>query len=205
MRHFYIEQGSDEWLEQRCGFITASNFSSLVTTTGTKSRSWKTYINKVIAEADVPKPIEAYQSDAMKQGVDREDLARSRFELLYNVNIKQVGMIALDDYDVSCSPDGLFSDTGVEIKCPQRHTFAGYVIDNKLPTTYFQQIQGTMWICELDYYWFYAYSPEHGDLKIKVLRDDEWINSAAKIITEAATYVKEGVKKLKCNRNQRAS
>ena len=83
MRHFYIEQGSDEWLEQRCGFITASNFSSIVTTTGTKSRSWKTYLNKVIAEADVPKPIEAYQSDAMKQGVDREDLARSRFELLY--------------------------------------------------------------------------------------------------------------------------
>ena len=196
MRYFYHEQGSDEWLRSRCGFITASNFSKLVTTQGAKSQSASTYLNEVIAEREVPIPIETYQSKEMKEGSEREDEARSKFELLHNIEIKQVGMIALDDYDVGCSPDGLWADTGIEIKCPKRGTHTGYRRSGRLPSRYFQQVQGTMWILGLDHYWFYSYNPVHPDFKIKVERDDEWIDKASKIIIEAAELVDSETRRL---------
>ena len=196
MRHFYHKQGSDEWLRSRCGFITASNFSKLVTTQGVKSQSANTYINEVIAEREVSIPIDTYKSAAMQEGIELEDQARSTFELLHDVSIKQVGMIALDDHDVGCSPDGLWADTGIEIKCPQRGTHTGYRLDGGLPSEYFQQVQGTMWILELDHYWFYSYNPDHPDFKIKVERDDEWIDKASKIIIEAAEIVKVETRRL---------
>ena len=75
MRHFYHEQGSEEWLRSRCGFITASNFSKLVTTQGAKSKQADTYLNAVIAEREVPIPIDTYKSAAMQEGNDLEDQA----------------------------------------------------------------------------------------------------------------------------------
>jgi hypothetical protein len=196
MRYFYHDQGSFEWRQSRCGFITGSNFAKLVTTQGAKSQSASTYINEVIAEREVRIPIETYQSKEMKEGSEREDEARSKFELLHNIDIKQVGMIALDDHDVGCSPDGLWADTGIEIKCPKRGTHTGYRRSGKLPSRYFQQVQGTMWILGLDHYWFYSYNPVHPDFKIKVERDDEWIDKASKIIIEAAQLVDEETRRL---------
>lgn len=196
MRHFYHEQGSDEWLRSRCGFITASNFSKLVTTQGAKSKQADTYLNAVIAEREVPIPIDTYKSSAMQEGNDLEDQARSTFELLHDVSIKQVGLVALDDHDVGCSPDGLWADTGIEIKCPQRSTHIGYRRSGRLPSAYFQQVQGTMWIMELDHYWFFSFRPEHKPFIIKVERDDEWIDKASKIIIEAAQLVNEETRRL---------
>ena len=196
MRHFYHEQGSDEWLRSRCGFITASNFSKLVTTQGAKSKQADTYLNAVIAEREVPIPIDTYKSAAMQEGNDLEDQARSTFELLHDVRIKQVGLVALDDHDVGCSPDGLWADTGIEIKCPQRSTHIGYRRSGRLPSAYFQQVQGTMWIMELDHYWFFSFRPEHKPFIIKVERDDEWIDKASKIIIEAAELVDSETRRL---------
>jgi hypothetical protein len=105
-------------------------------------------------------------------------------------------MIALDDYDVGCSPDGLWADTGIEIKCPKRGTHTGYRRSGRLPSRYFQQVQGTMWILGLDHYWFYSYNPHHPDFKIKVERDDEWIEKASKIIIEAAELVDSETRRL---------
>lgn len=196
MRHFYHEQGSDEWLRSRCGFITASNFSKLVTTQGAKSKQADAYLNAVIAEREVPIPIDTYKSAAMQEGNDLEDQARSTFELLHDVSIKQVGLVALDDHDVGCSPDGLWADTGIEIKCPQRSTHIGYRRSGRLPSAYFQQVQGTMWIMELDHYWFFSFRPEHKPFIIKVERDDEWIDKASKIIIEAAELVDNETRRL---------
>jgi hypothetical protein len=196
MRHFYHEQGSEEWLRSRCGFITASNFSKLVTTQGAKSKQADTYLNAVIAEREVPIPIDTYKSAAMQEGNDLEDQARSTFELLHDVSIKQVGLVALDDHDIGCSPDGLWADTGIEIKCPQRSTHIGYRRSDRLPSAYFQQVQGTMWIMELDYYWFFSFRPEHKPFIIKVERDDEWIDKASKIIIEAAELVDNETRRL---------
>ena len=196
MRHFYHEQGSDEWLRSRCGFITASNFSKLVTTQGAKSKQADTYLNAVIAEREVPIPIDTYKSAAMQEGNDLEDQARSTFELLHDVSIKQVGLVALDDHDVGCSPDGLWADTGIEIKCPQRSTHTGYRRSGRLPSAYFQQVQGTMWIMELDHYWFFSFRPEHKPFIIKVERDNEWIDKASKIIIEAAQLVDNETRRL---------
>ena len=43
-------QGSEEWLQARCGVITASNFSKVFTTTGKLSTSRDGLINQLIAE-----------------------------------------------------------------------------------------------------------------------------------------------------------
>lgn len=192
MRVFYHEQGSDEWLQSRCGVITASNFHKLVTTKGERAKglTTETYINTLIAENDYKEPIRGYVSKDMEEGSRLESDARIMAEVILDVEIKQVGFYCLDDYDIGCSPDGLWSDTGIEIKAPKRSTHIGYKRAKKLPTAYFQQVQGTMAVLELEYYYFMSYRPEHSPFFIKVGRDDKWIEKALDILKDTDQQIK---------------
>lgn len=191
MRAFYFEQGSDEWLKSRCGVITASNFNKLVTTKGERAKGLTadTYINTLIAEKDFPEPIKSFVSKDMEEGTRLESEGRTMAEIILNVDIKEVGLFCMNDYDIGCSPDGLWADTGIEIKAPRRSTHIGYLRKRKLPTTYFQQVQGTMMVMELEYYYFMSYRPEHKPFLIKVERDEEWIEKASVILKETAELI----------------
>ena len=44
------EQGTDEWMQERIGIPTASNFDKIFTTTLKPSSTSKTYLNTLLAE-----------------------------------------------------------------------------------------------------------------------------------------------------------
>ena len=201
MRVHYVEQGTDEWLALRAGCITASSFKSLVTIRGEKTASSTrdTYLNQVIAERLTGKPVDTFKNADMERGNEREGAARDLFAAIMEVDVKEVGFHLHDDYDIGCSPDGLFtleSDTGVEIKSPRASTHVRYMRNKKLPVEYVQQVQLSMWLLEVDHYFFCSYHPDLKPLIVEVRRDDEFIDKAVPILIDAAKYVKTETEKL---------
>jgi hypothetical protein len=197
-RVIYCEQGSPEWHQSRCGIISASNMKSLFTSRGEKTASGvrETYLNQVIAERLMQKPMDTFQSYDMERGTLLEAQARANFEMYLDVTVQEVGFHMHDDYDIGCSPDGLFADTGVEIKCPKANTHVRYMRSKKLPTEYIQQVQGTMYVMNLERYYFMSYHPDLKPIIIEVKRDNELIDKAAEILIAAANIVKTETEKL---------
>ena len=201
MRVHYVEQGTDKWLALRAGCITASSFKSLVTSRGEKTATSTrdTYLNQVIAERLTGKPVDTFKNADMERGNEREGAARDLFGAIMEVDVKEVGFHLHDDYDIGCSSDGLFcldSDTGVEIKSPRASTHIKYMRNKKLPTEYMQQVQLSMWLLEVEKYFFFSYHPDLKPLIVEVRRDDEYIEKAVPILIDAAKYVKSETEKL---------
>lgn len=201
MRVHYVQQGTDKWLALRAGCITASSFKSLVTSRGEKTATSTrdTYLNQIIAERLTGKPVDTFKNADMERGNEREGAARELFGAIMEVDVKEVGFHLHDDYDIGCSADGLFSlgsDTGVEIKSPRASTHIKYMRNKKLPTEYMQQIQLSMWLLEVDKYFFFSYHPDLKPLIVEVKRDDEYIEKAVPILIDAAKYVKSETEKL---------
>lgn len=190
-------QGTTDWLTQRIGVVTASNFSKVFTTAGKVSTSRDGLINQLIAENLLQKPTETFKSEAMQRGNDLEPDARAVAELMLNVDIQEVGLIKMDDYEIGCSVDGLFNDTGIEIKCPNASTHIAYLRKGKLPTIYTQQVQGAMLILDLSEYWFLSYHPDLDPLLIKVKRDDKLLKLAEPLLIETAEIIKTETEKLR--------
>jgi hypothetical protein len=197
MRISQAIQGTTDWLIQRIGVVTASNFSKVFTTAGKLSTSRDGLINQLIAENLLQKPTETFKSDAMQRGNDLEPEARALAELMLGVDIEETGLIKMDDYEIGCSVDGLFNDTGIEIKCPNASTHIAYLRKGKLPTTYVHQVQGTMLVLDLSEYWFLSYHPELEPLLIKVKRDDKLLNLAEPLLIETATIIQSETEKLR--------
>ena len=197
-RVIYCEQGSPEWHQARCGIISASNMKSLFTSRGEKTASGvrETYLNQVIAERLMQKPMDTFQSYDMERGTLLEAQARANFEMYLDVTVQEVGFHMHDDHDIGCSPDGLFADTGVEIKCPKANTHVRYMRSKKLPSEYLQQVQGTMYVMNLERYYFMSYHPDLKPIIIEVKRDNELIDKAADILIQAANIVKTETEKL---------
>ena len=197
MRISTAVQGTTDWLIQRIGVVTGSNFSKVFTTAGKLSTSRDGLINQLIAENLLQKPTETFKSDAMQRGNDLEAEARALAELMLGVDIEETGLIKMDDYEIGCSVDGLFNDTGIEIKCPNASTHVAYLRKGKLPTIYTQQCQGAMLILDLSEYWFFSYHPDLEPLLIKVKRDDKLLKLAEPLLIETAEIIKTETEKLR--------
>ena len=183
------EQRTDEWYQIRCGVPSSSNFSKIVTTTGTKSTQRKKYLHKLAGELVTGVTEENYQNEAMIRGCQVEDEARGYYDLISEDEVTEVGFCLSDDGKYGASPDGLVGDKGLlEIKCPNLSTHIGYLIDNKLPSAYFQQVQGQLLVTGREWCDFLSYFPTVKPLLIRVERDEKFI---AKLKTELEVFTKE--------------
>lgn len=170
------EQGSETWFSARAGIPTASGFSKIVTTKGAPSKQAEKYMLRLAGERILGKPEETFQSSAMQRGVELEEEAREYFEFTQGVEVQQVGLCYKDETrSVSCSPDGLLEESGLEIKCPLISTHIGYILKGKLPTDYFCQVQGSMYVTGFDSWWFLSYYPGLDPLLLKIERDPIFI------------------------------
>jgi len=196
MRIMQADQGTPEWLMERKGCVTASNFSKVFTTAGKLSTSRDGLINQLIAENLTGKPTETFKSEAMQRGNDLEPDALSLAALLLDVEIATSPLVKMDDYEIGCSPDGVWDNCGIEVKCPNPGTHIAYLRKGKLPTAYVQQTQGTMLLLDLAEYWFFSYHPDLEPLLIKVKRDDKLLKLAEPLLIETAEIIKSETKRL---------
>jgi len=166
-------QYTAEWWEARRGLPTASQFSRIVKGDGSTSTQRNAYLYECAAVriTGIYKP--SYTSAAMQEGTDREELSRMIYAMEREVVVDEVGFIVSDCGRWGASPDGLVGNDGVlELKNPEAHTHIGYLLSGKLPSAYYQQVMGEMFVTGRLWADFCSYSPKLPLFILRVYRDD---------------------------------
>lgn len=153
-----VEQGTEEWHEARIGRVTASRFADIMR--GPNSASWKNYKAELVAERLSGRREEGFKNSAMQWGTEYEPVARLTYELLTGNAVEETGFFAHPAIDAGASPDGLIGEDGLlEIKCPNTATHIETLRKRKIPSQYYWQVQGQMWITERKWCDFVSFDP----------------------------------------------
>ena len=172
-------QGDPKWFQARLGNPGASNASKIITSDGKPSKQATEYMYQLAGELVSGKPEESYQSTHMQNGLEREAEARSVFEMKTEIEVQQAAIVYKDDRKMfHISPDGLIGDNaGLEVKCPMLKTQVKYLLDGKLPTDYFGQVQMSLYVSEREHWYFLSYYENMPLFIIKVERDEKYIKA----------------------------
>ena len=185
--HKDLIQGTDEWLAQRCGMLTASEMKLIITPTlkiasNDKERA---HLYELLAQR-VSKYVEPqYVGDAMLRGEKEELVARETYNEKY-APVETCGFITNDKlgFTLGYSPDGLVSDDGlIEIKSRKQAFQMQTIIEGVLPPEFMLQIQSGLLISERKWCDFISFSGGMPMFVLRVLPDLE----VQKAIIEAAT------------------
>jgi putative phage-type endonuclease len=191
-----MEQRTQEWFDARLSKVTASRVADVIAKTKTGvSTSRQNYLTQIVTERLTGKKADSgYINQAMQDGIDREEAARSLYELKYGI-VKEVGFIDHPTIAMSgASPDGIIADgDGVlEIKCPIETTHTNTLMTDKVPSKYIPQIQWQMAVTGARFAHFVSYNPNFPDNMVlfvkQVDRDDEYIKT---LVDEIITFLKE--------------
>ncbi len=189
-------QGTPEWFAARCGVPSASNFDMLITTKGEPSKQRQKYLYRLAGETITGIAEESYTNAAMERGKVMEAEARQLYQLITGEEVKEVGFCLVEGY--GASPDGLVGDVGcIEIKCPNMATHVGYLLDNVLPTDYFQQTQGQLLVTGRKWCDFVSYYPGLKPLIIRVTRDEKFLKALQVELELFISELKTVVQKIK--------
>lgn len=151
-----LEQGTDEWLQARCGIVTASTMRNLVTASGkpADNDTSRGFVRQLATERIIGVPEFTYPTRPMQRGTMLEPHARDLYAEHY-ARVEEVGFIRLDmsAYSLGYSPDGLVEHDGLlEIKSPGPKEHLRTVLADIQPTIYDWQLQvglfvtGRSWI-----------------------------------------------------------
>ncbi len=194
-------QRSELWFAARVGNPGASSVSKIITSTGQISKQREEYLYQLAGEVLTGKGEEGYQSQAMIQGGEREDAARALFELINDVEVKQVGLVYKDEFRLfHVSPDGLPGDDVLEIKCPMLKTHVRYLLDGKLPTDYFGQVQMSLYVTEREKCFFMSYYEGMPPFILEVRRDEVYIAKLETALYEFCADLQKMVARLRALR-----
>lgn len=193
----YFEQGSPQWFSARAGIPTASCFDQIITTKGEPSKQAQKYLYKLAGEAITGQPEESHTNAAMERGKVLEAEARALYEFHTGNAVEQVGIVYSDERKLwSCCPDGMMENKGLEIKCPSMATHVSYLLGKKLPTDYFQQVHGSMFVTGFGQWDFLSYYPGLPQLLITVERDEGWCKKFEDQLVSFCNRLKEVKKEI---------
>lgn len=173
-------QGSPEWLQEKCGYASASEFSSVLAKGQGITRT--KYLRRIVCERLTGKPTETYKNANMDRGIEQEPLARATYEEITGNLVEQVGFIKHATMMAGASPDGLIGvDGGCEIKSVIPTVQLDTILAGRYPSEHRAQIMGNLWITGRAWWHFCSYSPdmpEHLRTYIyQVERDEAYIKT----------------------------
>ncbi|TFB96552.1 MULTISPECIES: YqaJ viral recombinase family protein [unclassified Cryobacterium] len=156
-----LEQGSDAWLAARCGLVTASTISKLITATlKVAENETSRGLTLTLAAERMTGFVEyVHPSFEMQRGTDDEPMARDMYAEHYAA-VEQVGFMTRDfgSFVAGYSPDGLVGDEGlIEIKSRKAKEHMKTVLANQPPAENVGQLQmallisGRPWIDYLSF------------------------------------------------------
>lgn len=179
-----VAQGTSAWTALRCGKPTASCFDSIMTPGKKKSEGQDKYIQHLLAERVLGKPIEGFKSRYMELGNEYESRAVAAYELANICETYKVGFVTSDDGLFGCSPDRFIvgqDDGAVEAKSPSPAVHVSYLLAaTGASKEYKVQLQAQIWLCERDWVDIVSYCPGFKDAAIyRAYRDDEFITELA--------------------------
>jgi putative phage-type endonuclease len=178
-----LEQGTDEWKQARLGYISASNFDAVMAKIKSgEAATRRDYKIRIVTERLTNQIQDSFSNSYMEWGIEQEPFARMAYEAHAGVFVEKTGFWKHPEIPyVGCSPDGLVGDDGlIEIKCPKSTTHIEYLLNKKLPKTYFWQVHGQLWVMNRQWVDFVSFDPRMPENKrlfvFRVNRDEEVIN-----------------------------
>ena len=172
IKHYDIEQNSEEWDALRLGKFTASTFSDLFMAKTTKG--YQNAIIKVAFERVTGESEESYSNKWMGRGHEKEPFAVENYELFSFNTCEPAGFYEYDDF-TGASPDRLIvgQNGGCEFKCPSFQVYNEYLETKKIPKSYFWQIHGQLLCTGWDFIDYMPYSsPKLKQILIRIERDE---------------------------------
>jgi putative phage-type endonuclease len=198
-----IVQGTQEWLQARCGLVTASRVADVVAKTKSGySASRATYMGELIAERLTGVPAQGFTNAAMAWGTATEPLAREAYRAQSFDEVVEVGFVLHPRIALSgASPDGLVGADGMlEIKAPNTSTHIETLLSGKVPSKYETQMFWQMACAERAWCDFVSFDPRlppEMQLFVKRLeRDDERIAELEKEVAAFTAELDEKIEKL---------
>lgn len=191
-------QNTPEWHAAKCGIPSSSNFHRIITTKGEPSKQRQKYLYQLAGERITGKPEQTYQSEDMQRGIEMESETRALYEFLTDKSVRQVGVCFPDEKKLfAASPDGLVNKGLLEIKCPTLAVHVGYLLGNKLPLEYFQQVQGQLLVTGCKWCDFMSYFPGIKPFIFRVERDKKFIALLEMELKRFCADLKKVIKEIK--------
>lgn len=178
-----VEQRSQQWYQARLGRLTSSSAHDMlaIIKTGEAAARRNLRVRLALERLTGRSHERDFQSQAMKDGVDREADAIAKYEEVTGRLVYSIGFVSCDDYMMGTSPDGFIGDVGsVSIKCPTPAVHLEYLKSGEIPLEYQRQnahellVTGRKWID------FFSWNPDFTDLGldwklVHVERDEDVI------------------------------
>ena len=189
-----LEQGSDDWLQARCGIVTASTMRNLVTSAGkvADNDTSRGFIRQLATERIIGVPEYTYPTRPMQRGNLLEPHARELYAEHY-APVEEVGFIRLDtdEYSLGYSPDGVIGHDGLlEIKSPGPKEHLRTILADAVPSVYVWQVQVGLYVTGRSWLDFISYCPG-ADLYVKRVRPDkEAFGTIHLAVSQAETAVR---------------
>lgn len=193
------EQGSQEWISDRLGVVTASKAYNVIK----KGRGGKgyaatreTYMMELVAEVCTGQSPEI-KGKALDWGNENEPFAREAYEAKTFSVVDEVGLIYKDESKrFGASPDGLVSDDGgIEIKCPfTTPVHLDTMINGTIKPEYICQMQFIMWVTGRLWIDFCSFDPRmigNADKRLCVIRVDRDDKMMEEFDVEMPKFVNE--------------
>lgn len=181
--------GTQCWLEERAGVLSASELGELVKLnfdlrTG---EMVQTLLARKLAEKWAgPLPVTGggfAGSWAMEQGQILEECALPWLEFTRNVEIERPGFLMTDDRSFGCTPDGIIGGhTGVEVKCYQPVNAVKTLLNFEVPPEHLAQIHGGMYVTGFNQWIFLSYHRSFPKLLVTVKRDEQLQTKISKAV-----------------------
>lgn len=175
---FDFEQGSPEWHACRIGIPTASMFGAVKAGGDGKTRT--TYMRKLAGEIICGEVMDGFTNAHMERGHAMEDDARSAYAFMFDQEPQRVGFMRRGN--CGCSPDSRIGASGlleIKTKLPHLHIEVLERKDKSLPPEHRPQVQGQLYVSELEFVDFVSYWPRMPLFVTRIYRDEDYIKNLA--------------------------
>ena len=190
-----LQQGTEEWLYQRCGILTASVIGQLITPKTVKpaSNDYSRALTMHLAAERITGFVEpVYVNADMERGNLDEPYARDKYSEHF-APATEVGFMVRDFGwgRIGYSPDGLVADDGlIEIKSRRQKKHLSTMLADDVPLENMAQIQTGLLVSGRDWLDYVSYCGGMPLYVKRVLPDAKWfaaITDAAQAFEEAVT------------------
>ena len=189
-----LEQGSEEWLAQRCGMVTASVVGKLITPKTVKPAAnpeSRSLVLSLAAERITGYVEPVYVNADMERGQFDEPIARDWYAE-HHAPVTEVGFMIRDDFGfkLGYSPDGLVGDDGlIEIKSRRQKGQLVAHLDDAVPLENMAQLQCGLLVSGRAWIDYVSWSGGMVPFVKRVFPDQKWFDA----ITEAVAQAEENI------------
>jgi hypothetical protein len=172
-------QGTDEWLDQRRGMVTASMVGRLITPKTVKpaeNPESRSLVAQLVAERITGFTDSTYVSDDMWRGTLDEPVARDLYSEHFTP-VTEVGFMVRDDwgFSIGYSPDGLVGDDGlIECKSRRPKTHLAHILADQIPPENMAQLQAGLLVSGRDWCDYVSYCAGMPLWVKRVTPDERW-------------------------------